>query len=303
MSFSSQCKTEIMESAQFDNCCLSSHLYGFLCFFSRVSASEMSINSENIEILNYLCSLFERVGVHLDNGVITRGKRVNSFRCTDRRACEKIVSDYFSRDGRLQIRIDTDLFVCQNCAKAFIAGAFLAAGSISEPHKGYHLEFSTHRQRIADELAELLRSQDFEVKQSVRGYDTLVYVKDSGTIEDLLTFIGAPICSMQLMEEKIVRDVRNQVTRRVNCENANMDKAVAAAYKDIELFERFFGSGGRKILSTDLLKAADLRIANPDLSLGELAQMSDDGITKSGMSHRLRKIREAAKEYLNEHAD
>lgn len=292
-----------MDSAQFENCCLSSHLYGFLCFFPRVSGSEMYINSENTGILTYLRALFERNGVVLGDDVITKGRKVNTLRCTDRRICEKIVSDFFTREDRMQMRIDTDHFLCQNCARAFIAGAFLASGVISEPQKGYHLEFSTHRQRVADDLADLLKTQGFEVKQSVRGYDSLVYVKDSSMIEDLLTFMGAPLCSMRLMEEKIVRDVRNQVTRRVNCENANMGKAVAAAYKDIELFERFFSKGGRKYLSNDLLKAADLRIDNPDLSLGELAELSDDGITKSGMSHRLRKIRETAREHLDERGD
>lgn len=303
MSFCSDCKTEIMESAQYESCCLNSHLYGFLCFFPRVSSSEMYLNSENTEILEYVRSLFGEIGVHLDASAITRGKRVSSIRCTDRNICEKIVSDYFIKDGRMQFRIDTNHFRCQNCARAFISGAFLAAGVVSEPQKGYHLEFTTHRSRIASELADLLTAQGFEVKQSVRGYDYLVYVKDSSQIEDLLTFMGAPGCSMRLMEEKIVRDVRNQVTRRVNCENANMDKAVSAAYRDIELFERFFRAGGKKYLSNDLLKAAQMRIDNPDLSLGELALASEDGITKSGMSHRLRKIRETAKEFLNEHDD
>ncbi len=303
MSFCSDCKSEIMESAQFDNCCLYSHIYGFLSFFPRISSSELLLNSENLEILEYLVSLFDRIGVQLGDDVITKGKKINTFRCTDENVCEKILSDFFLSDGRVQMKISTDHFACQNCARSFISGAFLAAGVVSEPHKGYHLEFSTHRQRIAADLAELLKTQGFDVKQSVRGYDSLVYVKDSSQIEDILTFIGAPVCSMKLMEEKIVRDVRNQVTRRVNCENANMSKAVSAAYKDIELFERFFRHGGRKVLSNDLLRAADLRIANPDLSLGELADRTEDGITKSGMSHRLRKIRETANEYLNEHDD
>ncbi|MBQ5343118.1 MAG: DNA-binding protein WhiA [Oscillospiraceae bacterium] len=303
MSFCSDCKSEIMDSAQFDNCCLYSHLYGFLCFFPRISGSEMLLNSENLDIIEYLVSLFDRIGVPLGKEVITKGKKINTFRCTDEKVCEKILSDFFLSDGRIQMKISTDHFVCQNCARSFIAGAFLAAGVVSEPHKGYHLEFSTHRARIAQDLAELLTAQGFDVKRSARGYDSLVYVKDSSQIEDILTFIGAPLCSMRLMEEKIVRDVRNQVTRRVNCENANMTKAVSAAYNDIELFEEFFRRGGRKLLSSDLLKAADLRISNPDLSLGELADKTDDGITKSGMSHRLRKIRETARGYLNEHDD
>jgi len=303
MSFCSDCKKEMMDSAEFDNCCLNSHLYGFLCFFPRISSTEMFLNSENEDILTYLCELFRNNGIEPGDDPIQHGKKVNSFRFTDQNTCEKIIADYFLTDGRFRIRINTDIFRCQNCARAFVAGAFLAAGVVTEPQKGYHLEFATHRATVANDLKEVLESQGFEAKQSVRGYDSLVYLKDSEQIEDLLTFMGAPVCSMQLMEAKIVRDVRNQVTRRVNCENANMDKAVAAAYKDIELFERFFKKGGRKVMSSDLLKAADFRIKNPDLSLSELAEKMDDGITKSGMSHRLRRIREIANSYLDEHDD
>ncbi len=303
MSFCSDCKTEIMETAQYDSCCLNSHLYGFLCFFPRISSSEIYLNSENVQILNYLRDLFAEIGIDPEGFTIKSGKKVSTLRCTDRNICEKIVSDYFLKDGRMRFSIDRDHFRCPNCAKAFAAGAFLAAGVVSEPQKGYHLEFATHRSAIASDLLELLTSQGFEVKQSVRGYDSLVYVKDSSQIEDLLTYMGAPMCSMRLMEEKIVRDVRNQVTRRVNCENANMDKAVSAAYRDIELFEKFFLEGGKKYLSSDLIKAAELRINNPELSLGELAQLSDDGLTKSGMSHRLRRVRETARGYFNEHDD
>lgn len=300
MSFCAECKEEIMQTSEFDNCCLNSHLYGFLCFFPRISTNELSISSENIEVLNYLISLMNQNGINIGYEDIIKGRRLNTLKCTDHDICERVISDYFLNGNRLQIQINKDFFRCMNCAKAFISGAFLAAGVITEPEKGYHFEIATHRQQIADGLASLLVEQGFEVKQANRGYDKLIYVKNSSQIEDILTYIGAPLCSMKLMEAKIVRDVRNQVTRRVNCENANMEKAIASAYQDINLFERFFENGGKKLLSNDLIVVADSRIDNPELSLNELAEMIGDGLTKSGISHRLRRIREIARTFLEE---
>ena len=299
MSFSYECKKEIMDSSNYDNCCLSSHLYGFLCFFPRISNTNLSFSSENPEIIEYLLNLFALNGIGITNDMVHKGKKVYSIKCEDPTICERILSDYFSINGRLQIRINHDLFLCHNCIKAFTAGAFLAAGIVSEPQKGYHLEFTTHRANVASDFYALLHECDFNMKASVRGYDNLIYVKDSETIEDLLTYIGAPNSSMKMMEAKIVRSVRNKVTRRVNCENANMNKAVSAAYKDIELIDRLFKHGGKKLLSKDLLKVADMRKKYPELNLNELANMTEEGLTKSGLSHRLRKIRSIANDYLN----
>ena len=299
MSFSIECKKEIMESSNFDNCCLNAHLYGFLCFFPRISSSSITFSSENPDIIDYLLDLFFENGIGVDTQMVQKGKKVYSIKCNDHTICEKVISDYFTQNDRLQIRINREHFVCHNCIKAFIAGAFLASGIVSEPQKAYHLEFTTHRANLSTDMIKLLNDTGFPMRESLRGYDHLIYVKDSETIEDLLTYIGAPLSSMKMMEAKIVKSVRNKVTRRVNCENANMNKAVSAAYKDIELIDRLYRSGGKKLLSKDLIKVAEIRKRHPDLNLTELANISGDGLTKSGISHRLRKIRSIATDYLN----
>lgn len=303
MSFSYDCKKEIIESSNYDNCCLNAHLYGFLCFFPKLSTNNMSFSSENPEIIRYLLDVFSLNRIAVTERMVHSGKKVHTIKCSDTGICERIISDYFTVNDRFQVRINKDHFVCHNCIKAFVSGAFLASGVITEPQKGYHLEFSTHRSNLAADLLELLSENGFDMKESVRGYDHLVYVKDSETIEDILTYIGAPISSMKIMEAKILRSVRNKVTRRVNCENANMDKAVAAAYKDIEIINELFRNGGKKLLSKDLLRAANMRVKHPDLNLTELAKITEEGLTKSGMSHRLRKIRTIAAEYIDGNND
>ena len=296
MSFSYDCKKEILGSSNYDNCCLNAHLYGFLCFFPKLSTTSMSFSTENPDIIEYLLDLFSQNGISVTKEMVSRGKKVHSIKCDNDAVCERIISDYFTINNRFQVRINKEHFVCHNCIKAFISGAFLASGTVTEPQKGYHLEFSTHRSNLASDLRTLLVDNGFEMKESTRGYDYLIYVKDSETIEDLLTYIGAPLSSMKLMEAKIIRSVRNKVTRRVNCENANMGKAVTAAYKDIEIINELFRNGGKKLLSKDLLRAANMRIKHPELNLSELAAVTEEGLTKSGMSHRLRKIRDIAAE-------
>ena len=112
--------------------------------------------------------------------------------------------------------------------------------------------------------------------------------------------MGAGFGSMQLMEAKIYKDVRNQVTRRVNCDSANMKKAVAAATQDVQLFTALMQAGGDAVLGEELFALAKLRIERPDLSMSDLAETMNTGITKSGVSHRLRRIREIAEKYLDE---
>ena len=300
MSFSTDCKQELMEQEPYSGCCAASHLYGFLCFFASPGPRELSFNCEMTEILHYIKDRFADYGIELPEDSIATGKKISSLRVNDALICEQVYNDFGFADDAPRLRIHSDFLLCSDCARAFAAGAFLAAGTLTEPTKGYHLEFATHRTRIAEDLCALLQEQGFKPKMGKRGYDTIVYFKDSSQIEDLLAFMGAGFGSMQLMEAKIYKDVRNQVTRRVNCDSANMKKAVAAATQDVQLFTALMQAGGDAVLGEELLALAKLRIERPDLSMSDLAETLNTGITKSGVSHRLRRIREIAEKYLDE---
>ncbi len=303
MSFSSDCKAEIMAaSGELKPCCLSSLIYGELMFFVRVDAKEFSLTQENQEVLEHFVSSLESCGIRPGPGCITRGQKLSTLRITDPEACRRLWAEYGFGNSAPSFRVDPGFFLCGDCARAFMAGAFLAAGSVSDPAKGYHLEFSTHRSRIADGLSGILRSLGFEPRQTLRGYDYVVYFKASEQIEDLLTAMGAPGCSMKVMLAKIEKDVNNRVTRQVNCDRSNARKIADAAAGDILLFTRLLESGGGDLLGEELKEIARLRIEQPVMSISDLAAMEGSGLTKSGMNHRLRKIREIAREYF-EHAD
>lgn len=302
MSFSSECKSEIMSrTADMKQCCRMSLIYGSLMFFVRIGLGEFSLVQENREVLEHISACLGDCGIALPEGCITSGQKLSTLRITDADVCRRIYADFGLGNTAPSFSIDTGFFLCEDCVKAFIAGAFLASGSVTDPAKGYHLEFSTHRQRIASGLSDILVSMGFEPRQTLRNYESVVYFKASEQIEDLLATMGAFSGSMRVMEAKIEKEINNQVTRQVNCDNSNAKKIANAAASDIALFTRLLESGGSELLNEELLQIARLRIEQPVSSLAEIAAMTGTGITKSGINHRLRKIREIANGYFEQH--
>lgn len=178
-------------------------------------------------------------------------------------------------------------------AQAFLSGAFLSCGTISEPSKGYHLEFLPPNEGACDRLFELLSLMKYPPKSSVRRGDTVLYYKESEQIEDILTMMGAVKCSIELMELKIYKDLRNRANRATNCETANIDKLVRAAGQqlaDIALLRERGLLGG---LPEDLAALSALREEHPDASLSELSSLS--GLSRSGVNRRLIRLGELAR--------
>ena len=302
MSFSSDCKAEIMgRSGELKDCCLSSLLYGEMVFFSRIGPTEFSTVQENRDVLEHFVSTLANFGITLPEGSISTGQKLSTLKITDPDICRRLYEEYGFDNTAPSYNIDTGVFMCEDCARAFVAGAFLASGSVTDPAKGYHLEFSTHRPKIAAGLAGVLRDMDLEPRQAVRNYESVVYFKASEQIEDVLTTVWAYSSSIRVMEAKIEKELNNQVTRQVNCDTSNARKIADAAAGDIALFTRFLDSGGKELLSDELLEIAMLRIEQPVSSFADIAEMTGTGITKSGVNHRLRKIREIANAYFEQH--
>ena len=176
------------------------------------------------------------------------------------------------------------------CRAAFLRGAFLAGGSVTDPRKGYHLELATSHHSVSREVLALMRELDQEPKSAQRKGNAVIYFKQSEKIEDFLTCIGAPLAAMEVMNAKLERDLRGKVNRRVNCDAANLDKAVEAAMSQVEAIRRLEGSGTLVTLPDKLREAAALRLAHPEDTLAQLAQRCDPPITKSALNHRLRKL-------------
>lgn len=182
------------------------------------------------------------------------------------------------------------------CKRAFLRGAFLAAGSLSDPEKAYHLEFAVLSEGFASFIREMLAFFELEAKIVRRKRYFVVYIKEGSQIVDFLNVVEAHVALMEFENIRIVKEVRNSVNRQVNCETANIGKTVAAAAKQIEDIKYIECNMGLRGLAKGLRETAELRLEYPDASLQELGQMLNPPIGKSGVNHRLRKLGNIANE-------
>jgi DNA-binding protein WhiA len=176
----------------------------------------------------------------------------------------------------------------------------VSCGSVTDPNKEYHLELVLPENDRTPALLDFIAEHGMSLKETTRGRarskKTVLYAKESELIEDCLTYIGAANHSMEIMQVKIVKDFRNRVNRSVNCENANLDKTVAASNKSTADIEYIFSTMGADWLSPDLRETARLRVENPEMSLSELCGMFPEKISRSGLNHRLKKLSKLAEE-------
>ena len=180
------------------------------------------------------------------------------------------------------------------CRRAFIRGAFLAVGSVSDPEKGYHLEFVCEEEEQARLLHNLLAPFDIDTKILERKQHFVVYIKEGTAIVDLLNVIEAHVALMEMENLRILKEMRNSVNRRVNCETANINKTVNAATKQVEDIHYIENTKGLASLPDSLYEMARVRLEHPDATLKELGEMLAPPVGKSGVNHRLRKISEYA---------
>ena len=191
----------------------------------------------------------------------------------------------------------------EECKKAFIRGAFLGGGSISDPEKNYHLEFVVSNEDFAENLMELINSLGFNSKIVGRKNSYVVYLKESEQISDLLSHIGGFQALLSLQNTKILKQMRNNVNRIVNCETANLSKTVNAAVRQVENIKLIEKKMGISKLPKSLQQIALLRVENEDLTLKELGELLSPPISKSGVNHRLKKIEDIANELRSREFD
>lgn len=184
----------------------------------------------------------------------------------------------------------------ENLKKAFIRGSFLGSGSINDPKKKYHIEISLENKEYANILKNILNEFNIIFKELERKSSYSLYSKDGEEISKFLALIGASKAVINFEEIRVIRDIRNNVNRKVNCETANLNKTVNAAVRQIEDIKFIYNSKAEDKLSDSLKEIANLRMENPDISLVELGKLLKEPIGKSGVNHRLKKIQEIANE-------
>lgn len=198
-------------------------------------------------------------------------------------------------DLHMRNDIPDNIIKDEKSKRAYIRGAFLGGGSISDPEKTYHVEFVTMDEDLSEYIKDLLNHYDFNAKVILRKNVFVVYIKESSNISDLLNIIGAHNALLHLEDIKIIKQMRNDVNRLVNCETANLSKTVNASMRQIEAIKYIMDTKGINFLPDTLKEIALLRIDQEDLSLKELGELLSQPLGKSGVNHRLKKIEEIAK--------
>lgn len=297
MSFSGEVKRELCRVGLGRACCARAEAYGVLLYCNTFTAQELRIITECEEFAIRLPELFDRAfgGLSFDR-MPTALEQKYIFQISDGEKLERII-DAFGFDARQSpvLHINFGLLEEDCCRAAFLRGGFLAGGSVTDPNKRYHLELETSHAQASRELQALLTDMGQQPKQVARGGYQVTYFKNSDQIEDLLTLMGAPLSAMALMNTRAEKELRNGVNRRVNCESANLDKAVDAAQEQLEAIRRLYELGRVEELSPQLKETVILRETYPELTLSQLAEEFDPPVTKSCLNHRLRKLVELSK--------
>jgi cell division protein WhiA len=206
-----------------------------------------------------------------------------------------------TREHSLEGSIKPELLKGSCCRASFLRGAFLAGGSVTDPQKKtYHLEMVTHNEEFANGLVYLMNLQGIKARTGTRKDQYLVYLKDSVVIIHFLSLINAHTAVIKLEEVKVIKGLRGEVNRIVNCETANLEKTLNAAWNQVEIINQLILEPGLRDLPAKLRQTAELRLEYPEASLKELGEYHQPPISKSAVNHRLRIILEIAKNFSNE---
>lgn len=295
-SFAGKVKNELCRVPVQRLCCARAEAYGVLLYGNTFSPTEVRLITENADFAARLPRLFQRAfGLKFDRlPEEERGKLI--FGITDRSKLDRIINQLgYDPRQNLVLHVNFGLLEDECCRTAFLRGAFLAGGSVTDPEKRYHLELDTGHAQASREVATLLTEMGFLPHSVRRGGSSVIYFKQSEHIEDLLTTIGAPAAAMDIMTAKVDKEIRNGANRAMNCDMANVNKTIDAALEQKNAIQRLQENGRLERLPEKLRQTALLRLQYPEMSLSQLAEKCDPPVTKSCMNHRMRKLLEEAK--------
>ena len=309
MSFTTEVKSEIAAN-ELHPCCMKAELSAVLQMCSTMNFTSdgvhLTIKTENPTTAKRIYKLVkERYDVTTRLSVIKKMKlkKNNIYVIRVENKAMEILKDLeiFTEKG-LQAHPSSRMLRKECCARAYLAGAFLAGGSVNSPNKAnYHLEISTNNEGLAKFIQKLMNRFDLPAKYIKRRNQDVIYLKASDKIGDFLRYIGASDAVFTFEESRIQRDFMNSLTRLDNCELANEMKSMAAGKKQLEDIQWIENYRGLEALPEKLQHAAYARKELPEASLLELcdycADVYDETISKSGMKHRLAKLKEMADQY------
>lgn len=298
-SFSGMAKAEACRIMPSKSCCALAECFGVLLFCNSFGAEGIRIITESREFAQFLPKLVKKAfGLTFDQVPESdcAGKLI--FQITDPDKISRIMQAYgFDVNNTIAVHVNMPIVEDECCRSAFLRGAFLAAGSVTDPAKGYHIEITTTHSGVAAQTYMLMEDVlGFYPKSAKRGGTQVLYLKQSDLISDFLTYLGAPVAAMGIMETKLEKELNNKVNRRCNCDDANTSKVVEASQEHLSALRILRERGLMETLPAKLHQAAKAREENPEASLSELAAMMEPPISKPAMNHRLKKLAELAKE-------
>lgn len=298
MSFASDLKDELCKEVPEEESALHALLYGFLLFSYKFRADEISFSVLHEPTARLFAeALMTHCGVPAK---ITFKERVRGtlYKVCIEKASErrKVMDAFYHVPGEPHLRINRANIENEEDVRYFLRGAYLVCGSLTNPEKDYHCEFDVSYMNLCKDLSALIGEVLAQPKSTIRRGSYMVYYKESENIEDLLTYIGAPMSAVELMNIKIIKDIKNRVNRRMNCDNANLDKTLNASFQQVQDIKYIFDVKGNTYLSEELRTVAEIRLENPDMSLRELGESVEPPLSRSGVNHRLKRIGEIAAE-------
>ena len=295
MSFSSEIKQELSWQLPSARHCRLAEISAILSFCSHVEAGtegtgNVRMHTENLAVARKYFTLLKKTFNINMNVSVRQNRKPHGNRSFEITALTDMTA------------VRHVLIQNPCCRRAYIRGAFLASGSVSDPEKGYHFEIVCADSARAEQLSAMLESFGIEAKITLRKHSYILYVKEGSQIADILNVMEAHVGLMKFENIRILKEMRNSVNRQVNCETANLNKTVSAAVKQIEDIQYIQSTIGFEKLPKNLAEIARLRLEQPGMSLKELGQMLTPPVGKSGVNHRLRKLSFIAEE-LREHKE
>lgn len=298
MTFSQEIKNEICNAKLHCKECSYAMILGMLICCRGVREGAITLNIENKSVVDFFTTnLIDLTGVIVtvkSPDIRNRTKRpIFTLSIDEKSDVESVISCFFKLIENKHV-IDDSIIKKSCCKIAFLRGVYLICGTMINPQKEYHFEFNLSSERLCDRLLEILTDIGVEFKKTIRNKSFVLYIKESNQIEDMLTYLGAVKCSIELMNLKIEKELRNQANRVTNCETANIGKTVNASMEQIEKIKLIKETIGFDALPTELQDIAIMRLMNPEASLRELCMLNGNTITKSGLNHRIKKLIEIA---------
>ena len=287
-SFSQKTKEPLIAIENASPCCMRAELFGMLLFAGNITGTSLKIVTESEMVADKFCVLLKNLFGF--SGEPQKDGKFYSVFCTEMGIVAKCLYSLRLCENNIKFRITPEVIEKDCCKKAFLRGAFLGGGTVIDPNKNYNMEFLTRYELLTDDFLKFLSDLGFSFKKVKRKGSCVVYVKNSETICDMLSFLGSTASYMEYVNIKIEREVRNDFVRISNSETANMDKVFTASAEHIKAISLIDEKIGLSEIPEELSEIAKLRLQNRDLSLEKLGKLLNPPLSKSGVNHRMKRI-------------